>query len=61
MSKEIPLNERSSSIVLAALLDYSVKETNIVEMLTKENEELKAKIAELESIPVPAPRSKEDE
>lgn len=55
MSKEIPLNERSSSVVLAAL------KANIVELLTKDNEELKAKIAELESIPVPASRGKEDE
>ena len=61
MSKEIRLNEQFFSIVFVALLDYSAKETNMVEILTKENEELKAKIAELESIPVPAPRSKEDE
>lgn len=38
MNREIQLNEQTSHVVIAALLDYSVKETNIVEILTKENE-----------------------
>lgn len=61
MSKDIQLNEQTSHSLLTALLDYSVKQTNIVEILTKENEELKAKIIKLESMPVSAQGSEEDE